>query len=140
MTLPKVLLVRTPTTDQGTFGLLQANQFRCHVLELPWRDNRRQRSCIPVGSYDVLPHMSGRFGRCYWVQDVPGRSGILFHGGNYAGDVDLGWKSHSYGCLLLGRDRGILDGQAAVLYSLPTVRGFLDYMQWKPFHLVIEGV
>lgn len=131
------LLIRAATTDQGTFGLLSVPGWTCHTVELPWRDNARQRSCIPVGSYIVIPHRSPRFGRCLWVQDVPARSGILLHGGNYAGDVEVGWRSHSFGCILPGLRRGVLDGQQAVLQSTPAVLRLVDIML-EPFKLMIE--
>ena len=43
------------------------------VLELPWRDNARNRSYIPAGEYLVLLHRSPRFGRCLLAGSRRGR-------------------------------------------------------------------
>jgi len=71
-------------------------QFRCMTLELPWKNNLKRISCIPAGTYRVVKHKSPKFGECFWVKDVPGRSEILIHKGNYHKDV--------LGCVLVGDD------------------------------------
>ena len=99
-------LHRDRSGDQGTIGTLVAGALALQVMEPPWRDNARNRSCIPAGLYEVLPHVSPRFGRCLLVAAVPGRSHILFHAGNVGGDTALGWHTHTAGCLLPGLRRG----------------------------------
>ena len=77
------------------------------TLELPWKDNERNISCIPVGSYKAIKHNSPKFKQSFWLQDVPGRSEILIHVGNYTSDIR--------GCILPGdrhadiNNDGILD-------------------------------
>ena len=66
----------------GTFLLY--GEAICHTIELPWRDNRRNVSCIPEGRYALQRYKSRRFGPCLLVADVPGRSGILIHAANHA--------------------------------------------------------
>ena len=61
--------------------------FEFKSMELPWKDNKRRESCIPVGTYEVIKHVSPKFGPCLWVQDVPGRSEILIHPANYWFDL-----------------------------------------------------
>lgn len=113
-----------------------------HVIEPPWRDNRRNRSCIPGGTYDVLPHLSPRFGRCLLVAAVDGRSHILFHAGNVGGDVERGLRSHTEGCLLPGLRRGRLDAgkglQRAVLSSRTALRHLMAWAAGEPFSLEIS--
>lgn len=139
--LKTAVLVRAPGRDQGTLGVLLApGGFRCHVMELPDRDNRSNISRIPPGEYSVTWHTSPKFGQCYWVRGVPGRSAILIHPGNLAGDVAKGFKTHSWGCILLGKYRGQLNGQAAVLSSRPAVRGFTDAMNREPFTLKVMEI
>ena len=125
----KITLQRLSSTDQGTRGLLLMDGFWCHTLELPWRDNRPNVSCIPPGEYPLRKVRARRAigGRrdLYLVEDVPGRSGILLHAGNLAGDPAMGYRRHSWGCPLLGRHAGVLDGQRAVLASRPAVRDFM---------------
>jgi len=117
-----VVLVREKTTDTGTYGKMYYEDIygKLHTwetLELPWRSNERRMSCIPAGTYHAVYHTSPKFGKTYWIQDVPNRSEILIHTGNVAGDTKLGYKSDVDGCILVGEQRGILYGQNAVLRS-----------------------
>lgn len=133
-------LYRYEGSDQGTFSLMVSVGFRCHVVELPWRENRRNISCVPVGRYLCKIRRSPRFGRVYELQDVEGRSYVLTHSGNVAGDRTKGWKTHSAGCLLLGRYRGKIGNQKAVMCSRPTLRKFMQTMGDDPFWLNIQEV
>jgi len=133
-----VELFRLRRSDQGTEGLIVSGIFQCRTLELPWRDNEKQISCIPPGIYDVDIRLSNKYGRVYWVRKVPNRSYILIHSGNYAGDKTKGFKTHVMGCILLGKKSGILSGQVAVLNSRITVRSFMSHMQYEPFRLRIQ--
>ena len=47
----------------GTNGALFVNgRFICFTIELPWRENRRNVSCIPEGRYELQPRISKKFG------------------------------------------------------------------------------
>jgi len=76
-----------------TLGVLTAvdglgnHLFSCNVLELPWANNAYQKSCIPEGEYRLTKRYSGRFGWHFQVNNVPDRSGILQHAGNYTSDI-----------------------------------------------------
>lgn len=64
--------------------------YRCYTLE------NRSKS-IPVGRYKVILSFSPKFNRILpLVCDVPNRSGIRIHTGNYYSD--------SSGCILVGED------------------------------------
>jgi hypothetical protein len=130
-------IFRLPSTDQGTEGHLITADFACRTLELPWRNNMPNRSCIPPGIYEAVIRSSSRFGRTYWILEVEGRSWILIHSLNLAGDVEKGWKTHSEGCIGLGKYMGWLHKQRAVLLSRVTVRKFINHMKNKPFTLEI---
>lgn len=136
-------LERMSFSDQGTFSrIFGPGGFQCAAIELPWRGNRQSLSCIPPGEYIVEPWESRRFGSVYHVLDVPNRSYILFHGGNLAGDTLKGFKTHSHGCILLGRYHGALyvsgKKQKAVLASRPTVRAFRQNIGRENFKLIIK--
>ena len=62
------------------------------TIERPWLDNKRNVSCIPEGTYEVLRDKHGRH-TWFKVLDVEGRSAIEIHEGYKV--------SHSAGCLLL---------------------------------------
>lgn len=134
----QVELFRLRRSDQGTEGLLVTEDFNCRTLELPWRDNRRQISCIPPDEYKVDMRLSNKYGRVYWVREVPNRTYILIHSGNYAGDKSKGFKSHVMGCILLGKKSGYLGGQVAILNSRIMVRAFMEELEYESFNLKIQ--
>ena len=69
----------------GTNGTLTFNgQYVCFTLELPWKENQKNISCIPEGSYELKSRTSKKFKRHLEVMDVYGRSGILLHPANDA--------------------------------------------------------
>jgi hypothetical protein len=101
--------------------------FRCKTLELPWKGNERNISCIPEGRYEV--HKEGpsstRAYVYFRVQDVPGRSGILFHPGTYT--------SHILGCILPGEILQDIntDGVLDILNTAKTLKKLTDFMPDK---------
>ena len=133
-----VHLYRSRRSDQGTEGFLIAGEFTCFTLELPWKDNTPNISCIPKGEYEVGIRTSPRYGKIYHVREVENRSWILIHSGNFAGDESKGYKTHVKGCILLGKYHGILENQRAVLCSRPTIRSFMDHLDLQSFHLIIH--
>lgn len=132
-----VRLFRMARGDHGTQGILQYNHEQLHTLELPWRNNYKNISCIPKGEYNCEVRVSPRFGLVYWIKEVPNRSFILIHSGNWAGDVSKGLKSHVNGCILLGLQKGTLQGQLAVLNSRLATNKFMREMEKEPFVLKI---
>lgn len=93
-------LIRGKSDDKQTLGDFRLYDdgcnllYSCKTLELPWLDNRVQKSCIPADSYEVVPRTSAKFGKHFHVLDVPGRTYILFHTGNM--------HSQILGCILVG--------------------------------------
>ena len=81
----------------------------CNTLELFWRNNMRNISCIPSGVYHCIKHESREHD--WRVLDVEGRSGILFHSGNTVADIE--------GCILFGTSIGSTNGVLGVRESQP---------------------
>ena len=136
-------LTRAPSTDQGTFGLLVFGQSTVRTLELPWRDNTPQKSCIPTGTYRCQIVKSPRFGKVYHVTNVPGRSAVLIHSANFAGDVDKGWTTQLHGCIAPFLKTGIMRNNAGVmqasgLVSRPALNMLMDWADGQPFDLEIS--
>ena len=138
--MKQVILLRYDSCDQGIKGYLYTQGFIAKILELPWRENKPNKSCIPSGDYQVTLRYSKKFRWCYHLQDVYGRTWILVHSGNLAGDTTKGYKTHSFGCLLMGKYFGTLTGQRAVLLSRATLRRFVAFMRGKSFMLKIIDV
>lgn len=138
--LERITLFRYETGDQGTFGIFRGpSPVRFHSIELPWRGNENNISCIPNGLYRCFVRHSNKYGLAYEVENVPGRSAILIHLGNWAGDASLGYRTNSYGCILLGLSRGVAYGQKAILNSRAAILEFMTHMDNVPFALNIIG-
>lgn len=73
-----------PDGTNGTLFIDDDDVPLCHTIELPWKDNHRRISCIPEGTYRLRKRYSKKFNWHLHVQDVPGRSLILFHPANNA--------------------------------------------------------
>jgi hypothetical protein len=133
-------IVRTEDTKYGTFGYLSIPYvgFSCYTGEPPWKNNRNSVSCIPTGEYDVRIRRSPKYGIIFHVKNVEGRSYILIHSGNYAGDVERGLRSHTMGCILLGKSRGWLAKQKVVLNSRLALKSFMRLMKNDTFKLIIS--
>lgn len=112
-------LIRVEKGEEGTFGVLRLDgRVFCVTLEPPDRGNLPDASCIPVGKYRCRRVDSPHFGPSFEVEEVPGRSHILLHAGNVAGDTR--------GCVLLGREFGRVAGRRGVLRSADAVTRFLE--------------
>ena len=77
-------LIRTyyPT---GTNGKIQyLGSFLMYSIELPWKENLAQVSCIPEGRYELVKRWSPKFNRHLHVMNVSQRENILIHPANDA--------------------------------------------------------
>ena len=72
------------------------------ILELPDKQNQKRISRIPEGEYDCVKRFSEKYKNHFHILDVPNRSYILIHIGNYKGDTK--------GCLLPGQSLTDIDG------------------------------
>ena len=82
-----LLIIRDTFTENSTIGKLFIDgEMFCDTLELAWKNNTRNISCIPDGEYKVrlrLPRESATRDYVHLlVKDVPERDYILFHRGN----------------------------------------------------------
>lgn len=140
-------LNRTSTGSDGTFGSFtnQATGSSWYTAELEWRDNLPNLSCIPEGVYTVQWLNHPKHGWCYEVTNVPNRTAILIHVGNYAGAEDLGEKADFLGCIGLGKVLGSLvppgytKSQEAVENSTQAIAEFEGELKQETFQLVITN-
>tara|TARA_R110000782_G_C14689570_1_gene400987 strand:- start:39 stop:443 length:405 start_codon:yes stop_codon:yes gene_type:complete len=108
----KAKLFRIFKDEKQTLGEIQIGDLSLFTLELPdlnndgIDNNEVRKSCIPEGVYRVKKHNSPKFGKTFWVKDVPGRSAILIHPGNY--------HYHTLGCILVGLDQEDLNGDGLI--------------------------
>ncbi|MFA5432267.1 MAG: DUF5675 family protein [Candidatus Paceibacterota bacterium] len=64
--------------------------FTCYLLELPWKNNKKNESCVPLGTYLAEKRRPGE-GRFDYehieIIDVHNRSGIKWHIANYVKEL-----------------------------------------------------
>ncbi len=95
--LEKVFLNRFKSDQKQTLGeLVFKGKVIAKTLELPWKNNQRKISCIPLGTYRVVRRYTSKHGNHFWLKDVPNRDYVLIHRGNYNFQIE--------GCILPGKD------------------------------------
>jgi hypothetical protein len=105
--------------------------FTFDTLELPWKNNEPQISCIPEGKYKVVRRFSQKYKDHMHVTDVEGRSFILIHWGNYAGSANPKTGIPDIkGCILIGNGFKDItgDGIDEILRSKTTFQSFMAIM------------
>ena len=110
-------LIRT-YYPEGTNGrILKHGSLITYTIELPWKDNLTQVSCIPEGRYELVKRWSPKFNRHLQVMNVSQRENILIHPANDA-------KHELKGCIapvsvITGAGKGIRSRMALeILTSL----------------------
>ena len=89
---------KRPDTNSIGGELWVNGDFICYTLELPWRWNQKNVSCIPPGSYRGFIRYDKPDGWRIQLMGVSGRSGVQIHVGNYPRDI--------LGCVLVGTTHG----------------------------------
>lgn len=71
-----------------------------------WKNNQNDISCIPQGLYNVTRGDTEHHKDAFKILNVPNRTNILIHPGNYASEVIIDNEKHldSKGCFLPGFD------------------------------------
>lgn len=132
-----VVITRYKSNVKETLGELVATNgkatFTCKTLELPDFGNTPNISCIPKGKYFVTKvFWKKRLRWAYLLQNVKDRQGIFIHEGNYY---------YNYlGCIGLGQTTRDLngDGFLDITDTVKTVKLFEQFMENKPFMLIIQ--
>lgn len=119
-------LVITRLVDNGKQTLGRAvfykgldKLFEFVTLELAWKDNQKNISCIPAGEYAVIKRHSPQHNEHFHITNVKDRSYVLFHVGNFVSDTQ--------GCVLIGKDFADInkDGLLDVTSSKATLERLL---------------
>ena len=112
-------LLRVGQSNRGTFGVIRYGQIPFVLtLERPWVNNEKDVSCIPAGPYKCRRVRSPKFGDTYEICDVPNRTHVLLHKGNYLYDTQ--------GCVLVGEE---FSGTFDRPFIASSERGFLELMK-----------
>jgi Family of unknown function (DUF5675) len=160
MTLRSVVLQRFFKNDKQTLGvwtLIGPELFVAKTLELPYRDNKPDISCIPPNTYICKWTRSNRLSAksiekwlkenpgkketdapddvrnvyTYEVFNVPGRSGIRVHTFNF--------YFQGLGCIAVGDAHKDInaDGELDVVHSGKTIADFAKILNYEDFMLSI---
>lgn len=115
-----------------TLGRLTCGSFQCFTLELPDKGNQSNISCIPEGTYTAFKRVSPSNGPCIELKDVPNRTYIQIHSGNYTRNIQ--------GCILVGDAIKFLDADSIpdVSNSKATLTRLLDLLP-DEFTITITG-
>ena len=96
----KVIITRGIDSDTQNLGVLQVLNdigdvvFSCAKLELPYLDNKKRISSIPLGEYPGVKYQSPSKGNVILLKNTNNRSYIEIHAGNFYSQI--------LGCCLVG--------------------------------------
>jgi hypothetical protein len=111
--MKRFIQTRVCTHEKGTFSAMRLDGHPpfCVILEPPWIGNRPFVSCIPAGTYLVCleTDRSDHTKKSLYIKDVPGRTNIKMHTGN--------WLKDTEGCPITGEKFEPLLGESAVQES-----------------------
>ncbi|MGL4915723.1 MAG: DUF5675 family protein [Aeromonas allosaccharophila] len=109
-----LVTLRTHNIDGiGSFGKLTLDgKVVAYTCEREWLDNKPQVSCVPAGTYRLVPHQSPKVGLCYALENPElgvtifgpsKRSHILIHAANFPHELEgciapgIGWHGSGWG-------------------------------------------
>jgi hypothetical protein len=116
----KITLKRIADDGVQTLGHLHLGNGKVYqTLELAWKNNERQRSCIPKGTYKVRKRTSAKYGEHFHILNVLNRDMILIHHANFHNQL--------LGCIAPGKGLSDLnkDGRLDVTSSRQAMKELL---------------
>lgn len=118
----------------GTIAAFEDGNLVCDVdtLELPWKWNKRNVSCIPSAIYKIKKRYTVKRGWHFQILNVPDRSWILIHVANYSRNI--------LGCIAPGITHADIDsdGELDVTSSRVALNKLLDAVKTdKEFEIEI---
>ena len=106
----------------ATIGYMDLPDKRLQSLELPWKDNKQDESCVMEGTYLAKRDKEGRH-QFYSIQNVINRTNVEWHIANYLKDL--------LGCTGFGLTR-MSDG-ISIGSSRLAMQDILDYISDEDF-------
>lgn len=106
--------------------------FECKTCELPWKNNKKNVSCIPKGTYKVSHRWSNKYKDHLLIEDVKGRTYILIHVANY--------EEQLLGCVAVGEKYIDIDGDGDldITSSRKTLKKLIDVVPLEGMYLTIN--
>lgn len=128
----KAILTRAFQDGRATLGILQVKGIQhdpIFTLENPQRATSED-SLIPAGTYTCKPFSGVKYKDVYEVCNVPGRTVILIHNGNF--------EKETLGCILVGLKGGSMQDQPAILDSRQALDKLRSLIGRNDFELEIR--
>jgi len=132
-----LVLIRHKDTGKETVGTLHLYDSGREVtsfatVELPWKQNRRNVSCIPSGVYAIIPRSTSKYGDHFILEGIRNRSGILIHKGNYYTQIK--------GCILIGSKHADInkDGELDVVDSTTALKQLTRLVTERTKLIIVE--
>jgi len=131
--MAEIVMERFLYHPDGTLGVIRLDEVAGRAadfwtIERPWLDNQPNVSCVPEGSYSLIWRESPRFGWTWMLEDVPDRTYILIHAGNFPRNFQ--------GCIGLGT--GLMADRVAVANSRKAVDQFEGLTEGGEWELSIQ--
>ena len=104
------LQLNTRPADGATVGVMIAGPLDLHTIELPWHDNVARESCVPAGTYQLIPYPSPEHGPTWclhnpalgvWSGTGPRPPGHQFYR-TYCEIHSANWADELLGCIAVG--------------------------------------
>lgn len=104
------LLMKTVGRGGSTTGILTVGDQQFFTIEQPWNDNKIGESCVPAGTYKLVPYSSPTHGATYCLDNpllnIYGPGPFPIGGRSYCELHSANWARQLEGCIALG-----LEGQ-----------------------------
>lgn len=101
-----MMITRTSDDGKVTLGDVMVTndgkEFECKSLELPWKQNMENISCIPPNIYRCKKIKSPSLGDCFEITGVPYRTYVRGHKANFTRQI--------LGCVAFGMYHADIDG------------------------------
>lgn len=138
-----VVLTRFDYGEKQTLGgldVLRSGEivYQCRTLELPWKENKKRKSCIPELSTTARKRRAdespSRDYDHFIVNNVPSREYILLHKGNFY------W--HVEGCILPGKKHAHInnDGLLDITNTGETLQELLNLLPQEFDFIVTSSI
>ena len=132
--LKVIELKRVAMNDESAQGVLIYDRYAFALsLELPWKDNKHNISCVLPRAYLCQREVNPHLGEAFRLINVSGRDSIFIHKANFVTDLK--------GCIGIGEEFDFIKGKRAILDSGHAYSEFMNILKGQnQFRLVIKEV
>lgn len=98
-----ITLKRTQSDDTCTRGIITLDDgTTIYSLELPWKDNQKNISCVPPGVYQLIPYTSPKHDSTWYLENAELGVGGIGAERSFCEIHSANWTSQLEGCIALG--------------------------------------